>query len=233
MREDICTIPVSEVFEPKEGCPFCRMRDEAERRGIDYIMGPAMMEPDVRVKTNELGFCADHFAMLQKENGRLALALMLESHLLDLEERLFAPNRPALLRPSPKKQRYRAARVEETCFLCDRMEYGMSRMLATVYRLYDREPEFRTLFSAQPQFCLPHYRLLLDGADAALGKDRAAQLKKTAGEIMRTHLKALGADLRHFCSMFDYRNNDAGADWGTSRDVIERTVGCLTSRTPR
>ncbi len=27
MREDICSIPVNEVFEPKDGCPFCRMRD--------------------------------------------------------------------------------------------------------------------------------------------------------------------------------------------------------------
>ena len=30
MREDICTIPISEVFEPKEGCPICRMRDTLE-----------------------------------------------------------------------------------------------------------------------------------------------------------------------------------------------------------
>ncbi len=32
MREDICTIPISEVFEPKEGCPICRMRDTLENR---------------------------------------------------------------------------------------------------------------------------------------------------------------------------------------------------------
>ena len=32
MREDICSIPVNEVFEPREGCPFCRMRDMLEDR---------------------------------------------------------------------------------------------------------------------------------------------------------------------------------------------------------
>ncbi len=45
MREDICTIPISEVFEPKEGCPICRMRDTLENRVTEYITGAAMMEP--------------------------------------------------------------------------------------------------------------------------------------------------------------------------------------------
>ena len=37
MREDICTIPVSEGFEPLDGCPLCRMRAIAQKRVIDFI----------------------------------------------------------------------------------------------------------------------------------------------------------------------------------------------------
>ena len=37
MREDICSIPISEIFEPKDGCPFCRMRDMLEDRMATYI----------------------------------------------------------------------------------------------------------------------------------------------------------------------------------------------------
>ena len=44
MRDDICTIPVSEVFEHNDGCPICRMRDTIEERMTDYILGDAMME---------------------------------------------------------------------------------------------------------------------------------------------------------------------------------------------
>ena len=62
MREDICSIPISEIFEPKDGCPFCRMRDMLEDRMATYITGAAMMEPDVRIETNRQGFCKDHFA---------------------------------------------------------------------------------------------------------------------------------------------------------------------------
>ena len=31
MREDICTIPVSDVFEVNDGCPICRMYDMLEK----------------------------------------------------------------------------------------------------------------------------------------------------------------------------------------------------------
>ena len=36
MRDDICTIPVSEVFEVNDGCPICRMRDIIEERIIEW-----------------------------------------------------------------------------------------------------------------------------------------------------------------------------------------------------
>ena len=54
MREDLCSIPIHDVFLPKDGCPFCRMRDMLEDRMATYITGAAMMEPDVRGETNRL-----------------------------------------------------------------------------------------------------------------------------------------------------------------------------------
>ena len=79
MREDICSIPVNDVFMPKDGCPFCRMRDMLEDRMATYITGAAMMEPDVRVETNRLGFCTEHFNQILARGSRLSVALILES----------------------------------------------------------------------------------------------------------------------------------------------------------
>ena len=31
MRDDICTIPVSEVFEENDGCPICRIEKKLEK----------------------------------------------------------------------------------------------------------------------------------------------------------------------------------------------------------
>ena len=81
MKEAIYTIPISEVFEPKDGCPLCRLRDILEQRCLEYIMGAAMMEPDIRVETNRLGFCKDHYFMMLGRKNRLSIALMLQSHL--------------------------------------------------------------------------------------------------------------------------------------------------------
>lgn len=45
MRDDITSIPISEVFEPRDGCPICRLRNTLEDRVVEYITGAAMMEP--------------------------------------------------------------------------------------------------------------------------------------------------------------------------------------------
>ena len=63
--EQIYTIPVNEAFEKvqEEGfctCPFCLMYNRLEDKELDLILGASMMEPDVRLKTNEAGFCPEH-----------------------------------------------------------------------------------------------------------------------------------------------------------------------------
>ena len=86
MRDSIYTIPISEVFEPKCGCPICQMRDTLEERSVEYIMGAAMMEPDVRMETNKKGFCSFHFNQMLRRKNRLSLALILESRLMEITE---------------------------------------------------------------------------------------------------------------------------------------------------
>ena len=91
--EQIYTIPVNEAFEKvqEEGfctCPFCLMYNRLEDNELDLILGASMMEPDVRLKTNELGFCPDHMSLLFERGKRLPLALMLESHLDSLSKDL-------------------------------------------------------------------------------------------------------------------------------------------------
>ena len=95
MREDICSIPVNDVFMPKDGCPFCRMRDMLEDRMATYITGAAMMEPDVRVETNRLGFCTEHFNQILARGSRLSVALILESLLATVREEVFPQGKAA------------------------------------------------------------------------------------------------------------------------------------------
>ena len=65
MKETIYTIPINDAYDVKCGCPICTIEKKLETESLEYIMGAAMMEPDVRLETNRLGlrqkrFCADH-----------------------------------------------------------------------------------------------------------------------------------------------------------------------------
>lgn len=229
MRNDITSIPVSEVFEPRCGCPICLMRDRLEERVVEYITGAAMMEPDVRAETNRQGFCITHYRQLLKRRNRLSVALMLESHLAETEKRVFAGL--PLVGKRSGKQAKSAGQAAQSCFVCSQVEWGMERMLATVCRLYASERDFRNLFEEQEMLCLPHFSRL---ATAAAGMDKRWQdeFLKAASKLSRRQLAALHADVHHFTEMFDYRNNGEDADWGNSRDSIERSIAYLTTREP-
>ncbi len=229
MRNDITSIPVSEVFEPRDGCPICRMRDRLEERVVEYITGAAMMEPDVREDTNKQGFCITHYRQMLKRRNRLSVALMLESHLAETEKKVFA-GLPLVGKRTTKQVRA-AEKAAESCFVCSQVEWGMERMLATVCRLYEQQKDFRTLFSEQEYLCLPHFSRL---AIPAGGMDKRWQQEflKAASALSRKYITELRHDVHHFTEMFDYRNNGEDADWGNAKDSIERAVEYLTSREP-
>lgn len=229
MRDDITSIPVSEVFEPKDGCPICRMRDRLEERVVEYITGAAMMEPDVRAETNKQGFCITHYRHMLKRRNRLGVALMLESHLAETEKRVFAGL--PLVGKRTGKQGKSAEKAADSCFVCSQVEWGMERMLATVCRLYGSERDFRNLFAEQEMLCLPHFSRLVS-ASVGMDKRWAEEFRKEASTLARRQLVELREDVHHFTEMFDYRNSGGDADWGNSRDSIERSITWLTSREP-
>lgn len=227
MRDSIVTIPVSEVFEPREGCPICRLRDTLEQRVVEYITGAAMMEPDIRIETNKQGFCHTHYQQMLGQRNRLSVALMLESHLAELEKQVFSGL--PLIGKSGVKQGHSAGRAADSCFVCNEVNTTMTKMLATVCRLWEEQRDFRLLFAEQECLCMPHFAALVE-ASARMDKKRQPDFAKAVSELAHRHLHTLQEDVSHFCRMFDYRNTGEDADWGNSKDAIERAIRWLTSR---
>ncbi len=225
MRDDICTIPISEVFEEIDGCPICRMKHTVEEHLITYILGDAMMEPDVRIETNKVGFCAEHYDKMTACRGRLQLALMLETHVKEIENQIFEGK---IFNTAAKKTQ-KAEKISESCFICQKINWGMDRMIETVYRCYEKERDFRELFNAQPQFCLHHFNLLLSGADKKKMPSYYGEFKSNVTRITADYVKSLGEDISKYCSMYDYRNA-GNTDWGNCTDAVERTIAFLTGR---
>lgn len=225
MRDDICTIPVSEVFEENDGCPICRMYDTVQKKIITYIMGDAMMEPDVRVETNKIGFCEHHLNEMMANRGRLQLALMLESHIGEINGNVFAKG---LFNNNAKKGE-KAAKISENCFICNKIEFGISRMIETIYRCYENEEDFRTMFNSQGQFCLPHYERLISGIDKKTMRRHGGDFAKNLTRITEEYSKRLYKNLTDFCSIYDYRSDKSNIN-EDAKDAVERTVAFLNGR---
>lgn len=228
MLEKIYTIPVNEAFDlcieyPSEGCPFCRLYRKLESDEIDIILGASMMEPDIRIKTNELGFCGRHFDMMLEKNNRLGLALILESHLNEVREFCepggFLGSRTAQIADKLSK-------LGESCYVCERIANSFSKMKENAVYLYETEQEFRDKLKNIPYLCLPHYSEFLNSAKTHINKKRLPDFQKALADTVNKYFDELRHDVSHFCKKFDYRYENE--PWGNSKDAVERAVKFLS-----
>ena len=226
MREDICTIPINDVFTPKIGCPICRMRDMLEDRMATYITGAAMMEPNVRIETNRLGFCGEHFEQILSRGSKLSIALILESLLKEIKADIFPANDKTAL----KKILAAAEKRENSCFVCENVDKNIDHLLDSMLNLWQNDAEFRELYSEQEYICLKHYPKVLEKAKS-IPKKNFIPFSSETTRLAGTQLNSLTDSITHFCSMFDYRNKNG--DWGNSKTAIERTINYITSREPK
>lgn len=227
MKENILTIPINDIFSPKTDCPLCLLRDILEKQSIEFMLSDAMMEPNVRIATNEMGFCTTHYQMLQQKNNRLSLALILSTHLEHIKNNIKKGDR---LLSGKKKSMKEISKINESCYICSRIDAQTELMMITVLEMYTKDENFRKLFKEQKKLCLPHYELLTQFAQGRLSKKYINEFMNDCNNLVYKELDTLIDDTVHFTKMFDYRNNGKNADWGNSKDAIERSIKFLTSR---
>ena len=233
--EQIYTIPVNEALDAGAadatcGCPMCALFRKLEENELDLILGASMMEPDVRIKTNEQGFCRTHYDMMFVRKNRLGMALTLESHLNELREDIEAGLIGNLLgRPDSRPQK-RISALEKSCYVCNRIDFHFQHMAETVALLFEADDDkgtFANKLKSQPYFCLPHYRLLLEKGAARLSKKQMADFTKILSGVVEHYMDTLREDVSWFCKKFDYRYEDE--PWKNSKDSVERAIKFLRS----
>lgn len=217
MRESIYTIPLNDVFTQKDGCPICRMRSMLENRCIEYIMGAAMMEPDIRTKTNRYGFCGEHLSMMLAQKNRLSLALMLETHLDELLN--------SYMPPAGKKGQMSPA---HTCFVCREIDSAMQKLLENTARTAGKDPTFASLLAGQPYYCFAHYEALCGAIRDTLPKKAAAPLLQSVTNSEKTYFQSLRDDVHAFTTIFDYRSTKADRENEQIKTAVEHAVRALS-----
>ena len=242
MKEKIYTIPVNEAFDETDGCPLCTMVKKLEAGRVKYMLGPAMMEPDIRIKTNREGFCKRHYEMLFEQENKLSLALILQTHLEELNEKIkaqaerldsTAPAKKSLFKKSNTELTGNAvllsraaSNVAESCVICDYIENTFYRYIDTMFYMWSGDVHFKEKFQNTDHFCLEHFGLLAKCAPKYLNDKDAAAFLKTLCEIEQTHLDSLKSDIDRFILKFDYRNKDM--PWENAKDAPKRTLQTLS-----
>ena len=226
--EQIYTIPVNEAFDlvsekPECGCPFCVLYKKLQSDEIDIILGASMMEPDIRIKTNEMGFCLSHYNIMLGKKRMLGMGLMMESHLAEVKKRLLGQT---LLGKKASVAVSSLGELENSCYVCSRIERNLNAMIATAVYLYESDFNFPKKLKAAPFFCLPHYRAMVDYASKKMGKKSFADFYKAVSEMEERYIDTLTSDVSWFCKKFDYRYDEE--PWYNSKDSVPRTVSFLS-----
>lgn len=223
------TIPINEAFEasaadPACGCPMCALSKKLENDELERILGASMMEPDIRIKTNRAGFCRVHYDLMLTRKNRLGMALTLESHLAELQKEI---KDSAVGSARGKKPVKRIGELENTCYICGRVRADFEKMTDTAAYLWKTDMAFREKLAAQPYFCLPHYKMLLEAGRKRLGRWKFPAFADACEKVTEGYLTTLRKDVSWFCKKFDYRYEKS--PWKNSKDSVERAVRFLRS----
>ena len=230
--EQIYTIPINEAFERgmEDGtcdCPICKLFDKLEKKEIEFSLGPSMMEPSTRIITNEKGFCQEHFKMMMEKNNSLSLALILESHLMTLKDKMDGSLLTNLFGGKSRNHMKAAKGVSGTCFVCERLEPHYNRMIENTVLLYAFDPGFRRKLKGQKYFCLPHYQMLVEQGKKSLDKRKYGDFFDDISEVQNKYFDKLIKDVSWYCKKFDYRYDSE--PWYDSKDAVERAVRFLST----
>ncbi len=210
-------------------CPFCRLYQKLQEDELDIILGASMMDPDIRIRTNQLGFCQTHYRKMLGRRNRLGMALMLESHLNTLREEIDSGGLGSLLRGKETAALERIGKLEQTCYVCERINASMGKMVENAVYLWESERDFREKLKRQPYFCLPHYRQYLAIGKEKMGRRDFPDFRNYLAQVVCRYFDALRADTSLFIKKFDYRYE--AEPWGNSKTAVERAVKFLKGDT--
>ena len=232
MKEQLYTIPVNEAFEEKTECPVCSMYHSIEEGALEFTLGPSYMEDDVRMVTDRMGFCERHVEKLYERGNRLGLALMLKTHAdrmineVEKKQKSLKPFKKSSFLKRGGNEKNEVSdyldKLETSCFVCSRVDEIFERYIATMFWLYENDPDFRTRFKECKGFCNSHYSLLLKKSPEAIGTAQAAEFNAVCSEIWLNNVKRVRDDLSWFIDKFDYRYADE--PWKDSKDALQRSM---------
>ena len=232
MPDHIHTIPVMEALREPKACAFCVMFEKLENDAIQFILGPAYMEDDVRMETNRVGFCKRHLEEMYNRQNRLGLGLMLHTYMQQMNKDIsgiingrtpvsfFGKDKSGTL----EKLKNQLQKTHETCYVCRKVESTFARYIDTFFYIWGKGGEDKKLISSQKGYCLPHFIKILEASEK-LGRGKREKFLDEILPAQEQFFKEMENDIEWFTLKFDHRNSDE--PWKNSKDALPRAIAML------
>ena len=243
MKEKIYTIPVTEAYETNCKCPLCYLEEKLETEAIDYALGAAMMEPDYRTESNEKGYCNRHFERMYKRPNKLSLALVVETHLQEIRNKLDNYQKEISVIENSKIGLFKKSdvsvtaeklcsefdKIEKECMICNKINHTMERYCDVLLYMWANDESFREKFKNSKGVCLKHEKMLLSIVNKSLNDKNARAFLKELYEKQKEELEKNQELIHKFVLKFDYRFHDMelGEAQTAVSDTIEKISGYI------
>ncbi len=234
MRDHLETAPVWDAVRQKEQCPFCALRSMIEKQSVERFLGGAVMEPEIRLRTNAAGFCSAHHRMLMAQKDYQGYALMMDTRLKEVIAGAAPSLRQAgqgglLGRKAPEKAAKRLRELTSRCLVCESMAEHVRAYRDTFFRLYREDGAFRAAFAEGHGLCLFDLPDALEEAGKRLNGDTLKAFLQAASDTSLAALNTAREDLSALCSSFhvgsEHKNNPR------CHGALERAVNLLRGTT--
>ena len=229
MKEKIYTIPVNDAFSSECECPVCVMYKTLEDNSVEYAMGPSYMEDDVRAQTDKLGFCDKHIRQVYHMDNRLGMAWVMKTHF----DKTIEDVRKLQGKSSHSVSFFKKSadsnplldylhKLNNSCFICDRIENVFARYIDTIFMLWEEGGEFREKYRNCKGFCITHYEILIREAPKKLRNKELEEFTAVTDKLFLDNMERVRDDIAWFINKFDYKYKDE--PWKNARDSVIRSV---------
>lgn len=209
------TIPVWDSLEKNSECFLCDLMKEAEQHGVDFYLGPSVMNPETRVRVNEYGFCSRHFQLLSAANKAQDLGLLCDTYLEESKNK-FSKAFNNVLNAKPGKKLDVAIKNlslefekrEEGCLICTQMKQRLDRYVYTIICLWDKDLSFRTALEESKGFCIPHYKELILKASDVLGSKNSKDFINSITDLEMRNIDRVNKDVWWLTQKYKAENID-------------------------
>ena len=223
MKETIYTIPINEAFDTECSCAICAIENRIEKEEIEYTLGPAMMEPDFRIISNQKGFCKTHYKSLLQNGKSLPMALVLQTHIEKQTKEIFfekvlKESKNSFLKKksdelvSATKITRHIEKLNNSCVICERTQETMNRYFNNLIYMWKTQPEFREKFASQKGFCIPHFSKLLVYATDGLNEKEFKEFYHVIIHMQEDAQNKLYNNISDFVMLFDHNNTNTNPD---------------------